>query len=57
MELQVDEQLPIHVVPIRTPERVIAATTQQRTGSRGRRTVPLLDRLPSSGRSLDGSPP
>jgi len=24
IELQVDEQLPIHVVPIRTPERVVA---------------------------------
>lgn len=47
VELQVDEQLPIHVVPIRTPERVAAYLAEQRrTGQRGRRSTPLLGRLP-----------
>jgi hypothetical protein len=46
VQLQVDEQLPIHVVPIRTPERVAAATAQlRRAGHRSRRTMPLLDRV------------
>ena len=50
VQLQVDEQLPIHVVPIRTPERVAADVAQRRQIGRGRRTTPLLDRLPLSGR-------
>lgn len=51
IELQVDEQLPIHVVPIRTPERVAADLRDRRgAGRRIRRSTPLLERLPLSGR-------
>jgi len=47
IEFQVDEQLPIHVVPIRTPERVAAdLQNQRRVGRRMRRSTSLLDRLP-----------
>jgi len=47
IEFQVDEQLPIHVVPIRTPERVAADLQNQgRVGRRMRRSTSLLDRLP-----------
>lgn len=51
IQFQVDEQLPIHVVPVRTPARVAAARQEQRRGGRhSRRTMPLLERLPLSGR-------
>lgn len=48
IELQVEENIPIHVVPIRTPERVHAYLQEQRAGSRARRprAIPLLGRLP-----------
>ena len=52
VEFQVDEHLPIHVVPIRTPERVAAYLREQhRTGRRARRSTPLLGRLPLGGHS------
>ena len=51
VELQIDEQLPIHVVPIRTPERVAAyLADRRRSGRPARRNLPLLGRLPLSGR-------
>ena len=51
IEFQVDEQFPIHVVPIRTPARVAAALDElRRSGRPSRRTMPLLERLPLSGR-------
>jgi hypothetical protein len=48
VELQVDENIPIHVVPIRTPERVQAYLQEQRASRRARRrrNIPLLGRLP-----------
>jgi hypothetical protein len=48
LELQVDEGIPIHVIPIRTPERVMAELQEQLAGSpaRPRRTIPLLGGLP-----------
>jgi len=47
VQFQIDEQLPIHVVPIRTPERVSAYLEQQRrAGRRTRRSTPLLGGLP-----------
>jgi hypothetical protein len=50
IQFQVDEQLPIHVVPVRPPARVAAALQEQRRSGRRSRTMPLLDRLPLSGR-------
>ena len=45
VQLQVDEQLPIHVVPIRTPARVAAYLAERRQpGHRPRRSLPLLGR-------------
>lgn len=32
LSLQVDEGIPLHVIPIRTPERVLAALQAQRAG-------------------------
>jgi len=34
LALQIDEGLPIHVIPVRTPERVAALRKQQRYGNR-----------------------
>ena len=43
VQFQVDDGLPIHVVPIRTPERVAAYLDGQRgSGGRVRRRTPLL---------------
>ena len=43
VQLQVDDGLPIHVVPIRTPERVAVYLDRQRgCGRRVRRRTPLL---------------
>jgi hypothetical protein len=43
VELQVEERLPIHVIPIRTPERVVASMLEQgRPGHYQRRAVPLI---------------
>jgi hypothetical protein len=51
VELQVEERIPIHVIPLRTPERVAASLRErQQVGRRARRSRPLLGRLPSSGR-------
>ena len=45
VQLQVDEQLPIHVVPIRTPARVAAYLAERRPpGHRPRRSLPDLGR-------------
>ena len=50
VKFQVDEHLPIHVVPIRTPERIAAYLREHhRTGRRARRSTPLLGRLPLGG--------
>ena len=46
VQLEVDEQLPIHVVPIRTPARVAAYLAERRQpGHRPRRSLSLLGRL------------
>jgi len=51
VQLQVDEQLPIHVVPIRTPVRVAAYLAERRQPGRWpRRSLPLLGRLSPPGR-------
>ncbi len=51
VELQVDERIPIHVIPLRTPERVTAAREERRlTGRRARHSLPLLGRLSVSDR-------
>jgi len=50
VELQVEQGIPIHVIPIRTPERVAAslqAGPARRRTMRRRRTFPLLGKLPS----------
>lgn len=45
VDLQVNEHLPIHVIPLRTPERVLAALQMPAKGHRRRtRAVPLLDK-------------
>jgi hypothetical protein len=48
VELQVDDNIPIHVVPIRTPERVQAYLQERRahTPVRRPRGIPLLGKLP-----------
>ena len=51
VELQVDEQIPIHVIPLRTPERVAAYLAERRqSGRRARRGMPLFGRVPLTGR-------
>ena len=51
VELQVDEELPIHVVPIRTPARVAAYLAERRQpGHRPRRSLLLLGTLSPPGR-------
>lgn len=46
VELQVDEQLPIHVIPLRTPERVMAGmqSLADRNRRRSTRTIALMDK-------------
>jgi hypothetical protein len=46
VDLQVEEGLPIHVIPIRTPERVLAAMAGERSRRQPHqtRTVPLVGR-------------
>jgi hypothetical protein len=46
VDLQVEEGLPIHVIPIRTPEQVLAALERERPKRHARqtRTVPLVGR-------------
>ena len=47
VELQVEDRVPVHVIPVRTPERILAEA-QSRLGhrrSRPRRDVPSLQRL------------
>jgi transcriptional regulator of met regulon len=47
VDLQVDEGIPLHVIPMRTPERVRAELeTQRQLLTRRRRTIPLFSRLP-----------
>src|SRR6266581_4725319 len=45
-QLQVEQSIPVYVIPLRTPERVLAAMQAQRATQRGRqaRTVPLVGR-------------
>src|SRR4051812_43801427 len=47
LELQIDEGLPIHVIPIRTPERVQATVQNALSGRRGRRrsSAPSIERV------------
>ena len=49
LELQVDQGIPIHVIPIRTPERVIAelAAERQAARRRPRHTLPIFSRPPA----------
>lgn len=51
IELQVDEGLPIHVIPVPTPERVAAdvAAQRQRKGWWIERTIPLHEALGQGG--------
>jgi len=49
IDLNVDEGIPLHVIPVRTPERIAADKQQARQGRRRfrpRRIAPLLGRLP-----------
>ena len=47
VELQVEEGIPLHVIPIRTPERVVAEMQAQASQTRHpRRRVPLWHRGP-----------
>lgn len=48
VELQVEARIPVHVIPIRTPERVLAAMQAQAETGRHRpaRTVPLVGTAP-----------
>jgi hypothetical protein len=50
VELQVEERIPIHVIPIRTPERILASMSNETRARRrlGRR-VPLLGPVPPTG--------
>jgi hypothetical protein len=52
VEMQAEEGIPIHVIPIRPPERVRAATEAQQasTSTRQPRTIPLLGGFPSGTR-------
>jgi hypothetical protein len=47
LQLQVEEQIPLHVIPVRTPERIVAETeARARAGAHHpRRTIPLIDVL------------
>jgi len=49
VDLQVDERIPVHVIPIRTPERIQAELLA--AGAAGRRRfghgIPLFEKLPS----------
>jgi hypothetical protein len=54
IDLQVDEGLPIHVVPIRTPERVAADHKRtNRRGDRARRRLLLADAGHRAGTGTD----
>ncbi|SRR6266540_603419 len=46
VELQVEERIPVHVIPIRTPERVLADMRSRAEGSQRRpgRSEPLVGR-------------
>jgi hypothetical protein len=49
LDLNVTQGIPLHVIPVRTPERIAAAKQQARQGRRRfqpRRIAPLLGRLP-----------
>ncbi len=52
LELQTEEGIPIHVIPIRTPERVMAELQAEKTAARRRprRTISLFSRLPLASR-------
>jgi hypothetical protein len=51
VDLQVEDRIPIHVIPVRTPERVAAELAERRqVGPRARRSVPLFGRPPLSTR-------
>jgi hypothetical protein len=39
VELQVDERLPVHVIPVRTPERIEASRQIELQGKRRARTI------------------
>jgi hypothetical protein len=46
LELQVEDRVPVHVIPIRTPERILATVQAQQAGQRRypRRPLPSLER-------------
>jgi hypothetical protein len=48
LELQVEDGIPIHVIPIRTPERVLVELAAERQASRRRprHTLPIFSRPP-----------
>src|SRR4051812_14057262 len=50
LQLQVDEGIPLHVIPLRTPERIEAAAAAERGGQRPRpaRRTPLLGSHPAT---------
>lgn len=51
VELQVEERIPVYVIPVRAPHRILAELKDQPASGRGRRrrTVPLFGRLPLGG--------
>lgn len=49
MDLQINEGIPLHVIPVRTPARIAAARLAA-AGSRTQRTIPILGRLLSASR-------
>jgi hypothetical protein len=50
LQLQVDEGIPLHVIPLRTPERIEAAGAAERGAQRLRpaRRIPLLGSSPTT---------
>ena len=46
VELQVDERIPIHVIPLRTPERVAVSLQERRLAGPRARRLPQFGQLP-----------
>lgn len=48
IELQVEERIPVYVIPVRTPERILAElqTEAGKRPQRRERALPLLGRIP-----------
>jgi hypothetical protein len=47
IELEVDERIPLYVIPVRTPERILAELTRERKHDRVRRIHSVVGRNPS----------